>query len=460
MAETAGKKVKERLTLPDNGGKNKFRKNKSGKNKFAVGFSIYMLSLFCVVLVGLALFWRRMDAYEQSRPEHEMEALLARTDGIYWRGILVEQGVGEHYADTLELENTSFYKRMDFYTDEEPVYGIRFGKVDMLIVRLKEGQELSFGYHLWQVGGIDVLESSLCIYAPSDAVLRVHGQELDRDCLIQENVQELSLGIFEQNRQDIGGLARYQPRHIYDMDGVTVEDSTGNLLELSYSSGNSYYYPPLTDDYTITVPTGSTVTVNGIVLDGENASAETRSNGDFEGIEDFLPFVPGQDVYRLEGLIMPPEVTVKTAAGNRLVSAVDGRDYLYEIEDEIPEALSEYVMDVFDAYVAYSGNRDGNLAKNYYRYMSFLVPDSEAAKRAYQAQSSLQWAAGRDTRLKSAGIRKYAAYSDELFACQINFSLVNEETEDTNAYLFIFCKYNGEWRVVRILNKTSYLLHT
>lgn len=447
MVKAAGQK-KEKFTSSD----------KRTKSKFAMGFTIYMASLFCIILVGLVLFWRRMDAYEQSRPEHEMEALLGRTDAAYWRDVLLEQGVGEHYVDTLDLEHASFYKRMDVYTDGEPAYGIRFGEEDMLIVRLKEGQGLSFGYHLWQTGSIDVLESSLCIYAPVDAVIRVHGRELDRGCLVQENAQELSLGIFEQNRREIGGLAKFQPGNVYDMDGVTVADGRGNLLELSYSSGNAYYYPPLTDDYTITVPAGSSVRVNDILLDGNNSLKETRSDEDFEGIEGFLPFVPGQDVYRVEGLILPPEVTVETAAGNRLTEDVDARNYLYEIDDEMPEALSGYVMEVFDAYVAYSGNRNGELERNYSRYKSFLVPDSEAAKRAYNSRVSLSWASGRDTRLKSADVGKYAAYSEDLFSCRINYSLVDDETEDANAYLFIFCKYNGQWRVVRVLNKTSFLL--
>lgn len=431
------------------------------KSKFALGFIIYMLALLLIVLAGLALLWGRLDAYEQSRPGHAMEDLIARSDSAYWRGILVERGVEGRYADTLELDNASFYKRVELYTDEEPAYGIRFGDENMLIVRLKEARKLSFGYHLWQVGSIDVVESSLCIYAPADAVIRVHGKELGRDCLVRENAQKLSLGIFEQNRQDIGGLAKYQPGNVYDIEGVTVEDSGGNQLELSYSSGKSYYYPPLMDDYTVTVPSGSVVTVNGIVLDRKNALLETKTDEDFEGIEDFLSFVPGQDVYKLSGLVKAPDITVETAAGNRLVSVREGRDFLYEIEDEIPETMAEYVMEVFDAYIAYNGNRNDQLEQNYSRYISYLVPGSEAEIRAKKAIASLRWVRGRDTRLRDAGIKKYMAYSEDFFACQINYSLVDDKaSENVNAYLFIFCKYNGKWRIVRVLNKTSYLMST
>lgn len=428
-----------------------------GKNKkFEIGFIIYMLLLFGLILVGLSLLWWMMDAYERSRPNHRMEAYLAETDSNHWRDILLDKGVGKSFVNTLDLEDASFYKKMGLYTDAVPVYGIRFGNEDMLTVSLKNGEEISFGYHLWEIGSVDIVGRTLLIYAPQDAVISRDGELIGKNCLVQENAQELELGVFDKNRKDIAGLSKYQLDYTYDAEGIVVEDSSGNVLELSYSSGNAYYYAPFMDDYKITVPAGSLVRVNGIVLNGENAKIESCVDEDFEGIEEFLPFVPRQDVYTIEGLIMPPDIEVETTNGNRLISDVEGRNYLYEMDDEIQDATAEYVMNVFDAYIAFSGNRNGNLTANYNRYKACLVPGSEAAERAYMSRASLKWVSGGDVWLKSAAIKKYIAYSEELFTCQINFSMINEESEDANAYLFIFVKYNGEWRVVRILNKTSY----
>lgn len=429
----------------------------SVRNKrFIRGFAIYMLLLSGLILVGLALLWRMMDAFERSRPNHRMEAYLAENDSGHWRSILLDKGVGKSFVDTLDMEDASFYKKMGLYTDAAPTYGIRFGHEDMLTVSLKNGEEISFGYHLWEIDSVDIVGRSLFIFAPQDAVISRDGKPIGKDCLVQENAQELELGVFDKNRKDIAGLSKYQLDYTYDAEGIVVEDSAGNVLELSYSSGNAYYYAPFMEDYKITVPSGSLVRVNGIVLNGENAKIESNVDEDFEGIEEFLPFVPGQDVYTIEGLIMPPDIEVETANGNSLIADAEGRDYLYEMDDEIQNALSQYVMKVFDAYIAFSGNRDGNLTANYNRYKAYLVPGSEAAERAYNSRASLKWVSGRDAWLKSSVIKKYIAYSEELFTCQINFSMINDEAEDANAYLFIFVKYNGEWRVVRILNKTSY----
>lgn len=448
MIKTANKTVRE--------GHTSFGRKKS--KRFLIGFSIYMLLLFSLILVGLALLWRVMDAFERSRPNHRMEAYLAETDSDYWRNILLDKGVGRNFVGTLDLEDASFYKKMDMYTDAVPTYGIRFGKEEMLTVSLEKGEDLSYGYHLWEIGSVDLIGRELYIFAPPDAVISRDGKEIGKNCLVQENAQELELGVFDRNREDIAGLSKYQLDYTYDLEGIVVEDNAGNVLELSYLSGNAYYFAPFMDDYKITVPAGSLVRVNGIVLNGENAKIESSADEDFEGIEEFLPLVPAQDVYTIEGLIMPPDIEVETAYGNRLISDVEDRNYLYEIDDEIPEELAQYVMKVFDAYIAFSGNRDGNFTANYNRYKACLVPGSEAADRAYMSRASLKWVSGRDAWLKSAVIKKYIAYSEELFTCQINFSLINEESENANAYLFVFVWYNGEWRVVRVLNKTSYLI--
>ena len=427
------------------------------RRKFALGFTLYMLFLFWVVLLGLALLWRRMESYERSRPEPSMEALLAGADHTYWREFLLVQGVSERFINQLDLDEVSFYKRMDLYTDETPVFGVRFGAEDMLLVHLRVGEEISFGDHLWEVASMETADSGLCVYVPQGAVIRIDGEAIDGDCLVAENAKELNLGIFDRNREDIVGLSKYEINHSYDTEGLTVTDSEGNVLDMSYCVGNSCYYAPLMEDYRILVPSGSIVTVNGILLTEKNARIETVSDEDFEGIEDFIPFVPGWDRYHVEGLILPPEVKAETNNGKQLECTVRGGEYQCERKDEIPEDFSDYVMTVFDAYIAYSGNRNGALSENYERYLSFLVPGSEAAERAAMAQRSLKWVNDRDTRLKDAEIAEYTSYSDTLAACRIRFTLSGDDRENANGYLFIFVRDKGEWKVVRILNKTAFI---
>jgi len=425
---------------------------------FAKGFMIYMLCLFVLVMVGLAVLWMRMDVYEKSQPDRAVEAFMSETDSGCWAKLLAEKGVGESYLAQLNLEDVDYNKKWELYTEEVPTYNVCFGGIDACTVSLKKGKELSFGCHEWQIDRIALGESKLCVYAPATAEICVGGEDISGRCLMQENAQELSLGLFDANREDIDGLARYQLETVYDIEDVTVRDSGGNLLELSYSSGLSYYYAPFMSDYRIVAPTDCTVTVNGIVLTSENARMETGGYEDFDGIEAYVRAVPTQTVYTIEGLIMPPEILVQADNGDILEAVVDGTDYLYDaLPEEIPGQLSDYVLTVFDAYIAYSGNRNNNFAANYSRYLSYLAPGSEAVDRARQAQRSLKWIAGRDTKLQSAQIKAYIPYSEDLFTCQIDFTMAGDEKEDANTYLFVFVKYNGVWKVARVLNKTSFL---
>ena len=171
MIKTANKTVRE--------GHTSFGRKKS--KRFLIGFSIYMLLLFSLILVGLALLWRVMDAFERSRPNHRMEAYLAETDSDYWRNILLDKGVGRNFVGTLDLEDASFYKKMDMYTDAVPTYGIRFGKEEMLTVSLEKGEDLSYGYHLWEIGSVDLIGRELYIFAPPDAVISRDGKEIGKD---------------------------------------------------------------------------------------------------------------------------------------------------------------------------------------------------------------------------------------------------------------------------------------
>lgn len=425
------------------------------RDNFAIGFIIYMAVLFLVIMGGLALLWFRMDAYEKSRPDNELKKLVRETDSGYWRRLLVEKGLDEKYVNTIDLESVSFHKKMGFYTDSEPVYGISFGNAEMLLARFRHGEELSFGYNAWEIGDISLSGSGLCVYVPQEAVIRVDGKEIGNEYLAQENAQGLQLGIFDENRENAPHLSKYELNDVYGMEGVTVEDGKGNELEVSYSSGTSYYYAPYTSDYKIIVPAGSEVTVNDILLTKDNAKIETVKNKDFEGIEEYVPFVPEQTAYIIEGLVMPPEVKAAAKDGKELELTAEGTNYIYDIKNTLPGELSNHILNVFDAYTAYLGNRNKNSMANYSRYASYLLPGSEAAERASQAQSSIRYASYVKT--KSVNIDSYTPYSDDMFTSRVNFELEKGgETGEVNSYLFIFVKSNGAWKVVRVLNKTAF----
>ena len=427
------------------------------KSGFAIGLAIYAGWLFVIIVGGLALFWTRMDVYEKSRPERAIESYLASREGSYWNKLLVDGGVSKEYADKFDVENVSYSKKLELYADDAPVYSVRLGEREVFSAILKKRNELAFGYNDWDIDEVKLTGSKISIYAPEDAIISIHGEKIPPDALVQRDAHPVQLGVFEADSKDIRGLAKYQVDTVYTADDIIVADANGCILGLSASSGSSYYYAPYMSDYTITAPADSVVTVNGIIPTPDNAKIEDSVCKNLAGLEKFVTSLPQKKIYTIEGLIKEPVISVKAADGRDLEASVDGKDYLYESPSaEIAPDLSQYIMGVFDAYIALIGGRGGNFQGNFNRYATYLVPESDAFIRAKGARDSLVWTSGRDGRMMSAQISKYTPYSDELFTCQIDYTVANDKTQNANSCLFIFLKHNGMWKVAKILNITSY----
>lgn len=441
-----------------NKGKYLRKKPKKKVSKFAIGYCIYVLLLIAALSCALQLLWNRMDVYERSRPHKAMDAMMASTTAEGWHDILSSHGISDHYIETLDLQNAVYFKDINRYTETAPVYGIRFGNTRMLYVTLQPGEELGFDSHAWTVHSTEPVKSGLCIYAPADAIITVEGQPIGTEYMTQEDAVPLTVGFYEEGRTDIPGLAKFELDHVFDNSGIAVTDADGRPLELSHETSKASYYAPLMENYTITAPTGVTVSVNGIAL-AESEAVELTLNEDFTGIESYLSAVPGTVRYEVNDLVLRPEITAVAADGTVMVAAEEGNDFTYVIEhDEALAAEQEaYILDAFDAYIAFSGNRGGWLMTNYTNYLSYLVPDSEPASRARGALESLTWAVGTDKRLKSCEISEVISYSDDMFTAQIDFTMDDDSTDNANSYLFIFIQHEGAWKIIRILNKTSFL---
>lgn len=426
------------------------------KRRFGKGLLVYILVFLVLSVAALGVFWYWLDNYELGRPQRTMENYLSAADSAYWENFLRTSGVEQGLLDSLDLEDTSYFKKVDLYTDETPVFGIRFGDREMLLTSLRPGRALPFGQTTWDVDKVELVRSGLVVYAPPGAQLLVDGQPVAEDCLTQPNAQKLSLNPLEQSRTDIPGLDRYEIDYIYSDERLRVLDAAGNELPLSQRRGKRYYYAPLSRTYTVEAPLDATVTANGVVLSEANATVSTAPMADFEGLETWIDPLPVVTRYELENLLMEPELMAYNADG-ALSVLQDGDHYLVSLsaDETFTEEVRQRVLDAFDAYIAFSGNRNANLNANYARYNSFLVPDSVAADRASKALDSLLWVKGRDTALESQQLTSVLRYGEDCFTARIDYAMQTDTEVQDNSILMIFVRYNDGWSIVNILNKTT-----
>ena len=437
---------------------------KKKKSRFLLGYLIYLFVFLALIAAGLTLLWQRMDAYERSRPYRPMDRLMTDTSASDWRGRLSEAGVEDSFLDTLDFGAVNYTKKLGEYTDEQPVYSIRFGKKTMLTATLAQGEDLRFGFHTWELDSLTLVNSGLTVFAPEGALVTAHGQPVGSECLVQRDAQSVTLGPLEAGRTDIPGLSKYVLDQCFAADDIAVTDAEGNVLSLGFQKGNSYYYPPLTSGYVIEAPSLATVTVNGIVLTGDNSEITGEALEDFEGLGESVPVAPEDLRYVIDGLLLRPSVTASLSDGTELlpVEETDGR-WVFRLtpDEDFGASQKEYILKVFDAYIAFLGNRNADLNGNYRRYLAYLVPGSEAAERAAKSLDSLYWVKGRDVSLDGVTLGDVIRYGDDCFTAWLDFTRrIDENTEDNNSYLFIFVRYNDQWRVVRVMNKTSFIRGT
>ena len=453
-------------TAESGGGAANERRETASRRRFWRGYLIYVLCLVLVIVAALGFLWDRMDVYERSRPARAMETWMAAQTPSSWKQLLLERGIEAAFVDGLDLSAPEYYKRLGDYTDETPVYNVSFGGTPLLAVRLKPGEKLGFGSYRWALEGVDAVDSGFTVYVPDGATVLLDGAPLGPEVTGQRDAQPLSLSVFEENRADIPGLTKYVLNRTFTTDGVRVLAADGSELALGFSAGNSHYYPPLTMDCRILVPADAAVTVNGVALSGENASAETtevkRSEYEiFEGIETFLPF-PLERAYRtawtVEGLVAGPEVQATMPDGTALEA--EQHDGVWDFptapagEPDAALAAQEHdrIMDIFDAHMAYLGNRDDNLAANYSRFAKYLVPGSEAQTQAVGAQVSLIWNHDMDT-YPRAELKEVLRFGPDCFTARVEFEAGSLRDGSVYNNIYIFVRYGGEWRVVRIVNK-------
>ena len=425
------------------------------KSRFWLGYWLYVVLFLAIVTGALYYVWQRLDVYEQSLPYRVMDAWLEGADTAYWREMLRRFGVGESYLDTLDFTQVDYYKKLDRYTDEEPVYGLRFGGKTMLTAALAPGEELKYGRHGWVIDLVSVVDSHLAVYAPVDAVLTVNGVPIPDDTPVQPDAQPLTLGPLEASL-DLPGLAKFTLNRLFTVDGLTVTDAAGEPLELAYSTGSSYYYPPLTRDYEICAPSELTVSVNGVTLTAENSEMTSEAIDAFDGIEDVLSAVPEFVTYRVTGLVARPAVLARGSDGVAQEPAQETEErWTYSLlpDEGLRSELSDYILQVFDAYIAYLGNRGYDLYGNYARYLQYVRDGSEAADRAKRALDSIYWVKNRDTNPASVTLGPVLRYSEDCFTAQVDFTMTG--SDESNGYLFVFQRSDGAWKVIRVLNTTS-----
>ncbi len=309
----------------------------SGENSLRTGNTGRIIRIFLIaVAAATALF---IAFFAVALPMRKNEFLFS-SDYSYMENIVMSEnrdvflGMAENYvaghitefenqdevmkvlAVLLSPDRLSFARTPD-YTGEAPSYTVYAGGKAFFTVFLSYAGKTLSGFDKWEVENIiisDLCEvgTSVCVEVPHGASVTVNGIELSDSRLSDSKTGYYALTEFEKDLADTVYCDRYELGVFFSAPNADAVFEGCRLTASEYKNGViRFSYPPsLTTVYSLTVPYGSSVTVNGISL-SNGYIIETGLKYPFlTRFEEKLPELSTSLIYQISGLFRIPEVSV------------------------------------------------------------------------------------------------------------------------------------------------------
>lgn len=421
---------------------------------------IYCLVLLLIIAAGLAVLWKFMDSYENSRPLNTAENYVRSHDFEYWsQGAASAVGAGKFDVRNATLEDygvTVDINRMSCVSagreGDRCWYTVKSAGSDIARLTLSEGGSAGFGMKLWNVDACDFMAgkaASLRVVIPERAVLSVNGVTVDSSYITDEHAQlscepEVSFDTAPQGTEytvtDLRGPAE-----------LTVTDGSGKRLEPLDTDGSVVQYAPAADiSVKLMVPAGSTVSANGADITGQYLEEPGNI------LSGLAACAPGSaEFYSLENLMSHPDIKVLSSDGEELLPAIKGGGricYMPGADKKLPENFDAFVLNFAHAYITFSTNYGGEPMENYKKLSPYLLPDTELFGRLTDTVGNLVWAKTSGVDYNSLTAQDYIPLGDSCCICTMEYDITNHAAAGIRnisaaCELLIVRDGDGEWKV-------------
>ena len=430
-----------------------------------------------MLLLGLGLcvfLYRYLAIYEVTRPEATVEELLKNNDADVLIGLAKtdlrldvteyenEIELYEDYLKTVDLSKEMSYRSDNKRsTEENPSFVVQCGAGIVFDVTLKvKGESPGFGRNYWEVESIHV--SSVTDALPSANVVvdilpgekaYLNGKEITEAYLADEEVKIPDLSDIESRGAEIPVFEEYRIGPLYR--DLKVTDAEGKVLSYTEKDGK-YYYQASTGKYRVVIhaPEDLKVCVNGAELTRDDAAGGAKNL--VEGLDEFAagktyPVL----TYELNGLYLPPEVTVANGEKGSILATTGDSFYVFA-DDGNDEELSMAAKGYFEAYMHYSAY--AFQSGNYYALLGKILPGTELYRYVANSRDAMIWASATKTEYKDLRYENIHRISDDCFVCTISYDAEMQASswykrynyELKNAYRVVFVKRGDIWLAAKM----------
>ena len=184
-----------------------------------------------------------------------------------------------------------------------------------------------------------------------------------------------------------------------------------------------------TETVSITVPEGYPVSVNGHVLD-ESYITDTVTE-EFEVLKDYYSDydLPVFTVHTYQaGPFLGPTlpITAADAQGNPFVydeATYDKEALIHNCDSETVEELDAFMEDFLEVYVLFAGCANDQRYSNYDKVIEYVVPESNLAKRMYDAVDGMQFAQSMGDEVDTIIINHFVQLKEGRYLCDVTYKV-------------------------------------
>lgn len=306
--------------------------------------------------------------------------------------------------------------------------------------------------------GLDIV-----INVPKGSEVYVNEIRLSTKYITNQEAKYPLLNPLEENSDGVPSSTEYT------LNGMTVSPTIRvvyNGTELVRCDGygeNSFFYQlsDATRDYTLRVPCGSGVKVNGIDIssNGDFIESTVKEYPDISKYSDKLSNPLEYTVYSLKGLFSEPTVSVVDGNGNEY-AICSGDNNCYECFLLLPEAdassCESYAIDFAQAMMEYSFLGRDKLAESFNKVLSKTLKNSDAYLTIYNSYGGMYWRREYSFEYNEITVDNYIKFADNAFRCDVHYNVTGKRLDNgrienvVGVYRLLFIKTSEGWKVAEL----------
>ena len=237
--------------------------------------------------------------------------------------------------------------------------------------------------------------SKIGVSVPSGSVLKVNGITVEAGEAESEEPYS-GLTVFEEGRAGVPSESRYVFRNMTSYPDLSAEYRGIELKNETEGNSVVFGYPDeLMHSLTVYVPSGATLSVNGVAADERYLSASSEVPEDYRKYDSAFGNARKFDLYTVTGLYEEPEDISAELNGNALdiIRFTDetGEESTYYASSPGFTYDSDFVLSAVKQYIVYTAYGYQNVENNYQELLKYIYPSSPAYTTISSSYSAIKW---------------------------------------------------------------------